>query len=104
MAAAGGLRCDAQLRAKRVDRDSATAFVRSLAGPQAEWPEQALISLDIGRATSAGQELRPFMAKLSYGPKTVSLDQLKVGEASGMMLEGVGSFDRVNATGPLARH
>ena len=42
------------------------------------------------------------MAKLGYGPKTISLDQLKIGEASGVTMEGAGSFDRVNATGKLA--
>ena len=60
------------------------------------------MSLDIGRAISAGQELRPFTAKLGYGPKTISLDQLKIGEAGGVTLEGAGDFDRVNATGKLA--
>ncbi len=42
------------------------------------------------------------MAKLAYGPKMVSLDQLKVGEAGGVVLEGAGDFDRANATGRLA--
>jgi large subunit ribosomal protein L24 len=96
-----GSRIEAALKADRLDLDAATAFIRSLAGPQAEWPDEAQLSLDIGRAVSAGQELRPFVAKLSYGPKTISLDQLKVGEASGVRVEGAGSFDRVNATGKL---
>jgi len=60
------------------------------------------LSLDIGRATSAGQELRPLMAKFSYGPKTISLDQLKIGRPDSVTMEGAGSFDRVNATGRLA--
>ena len=98
----GGAAFDAELKAERLDLDAATAFARALAGPQAEWPEQARISLDIGHAISAGQELHPFMAKLGYGPKTVSLEQLKVGEPSGVMVEGAGTFDRVNATGKLA--
>jgi large subunit ribosomal protein L24 len=98
----GGSRLDAELKAERLDLDAATAFARSLAGPQAEWPDEAQMSLDIGRATSAGQELRPFKAKLGYGPKTIALDQLKIGEASSVMMEGAGSFDRVNATGRLA--
>lgn len=97
-----GSRLDAELKGERLDLDAAAAFVRSLAGPQSEWPEEAKLSLDIGRATSAGQELRPFMAKLAYAPKTISLDQLKVGEAGGVMLEGAGAFDRANATGRLA--
>jgi uncharacterized protein involved in outer membrane biogenesis len=96
-----GSRIEAVLKADRLDLDAATAFIRSLAGPQAEWPDEAQLSLDIGRAVSAGQELRPFVTKLSYGPKTISLDQLKIGEASGVSVEGVGSFDRVNATGKL---
>jgi large subunit ribosomal protein L24 len=96
-----GSRIEAALKADRLDLDAATAFIRSLAGPQAEWPDEAQLSLDIGRAVSAGQELRPFVTKLSYGPKTISLDQLKIGEASGVVMEGAGSFDRVDATGRL---
>jgi large subunit ribosomal protein L24 len=100
--ASGGSRFDAELKAERLDLDAAAAFARSLAGPQAEWPMEAQASLDIDRATSAGQELRPFMAKLGYGPKTISLDQLKIGQPNGVTMEGAGSFDRVNATGRLA--
>ena len=67
-----------------------------------EWPDEGQLSLDIGRAISAGQELRPLLARLGYGPKTFSLDQLKIGQPDNVMLEGAGSFDRVNATGKLA--
>jgi hypothetical protein len=101
-AASGGSRFDAELKAERLDLDAATAFARSLAGPQAEWPDQAQLTLEIGRATLAGRKLRPFSAKLGYSPKTISLDQLKIGEASGVMMEGAGSFDRIDATGRLA--
>jgi uncharacterized protein involved in outer membrane biogenesis len=101
-AAGGGSRFDAELKGERLDLDAATAFVRSLVGPQGEWPDEARLALDIGRATSAGQQLHPFLAKLGYDSKTVSLDQLKVGNAGGVMLEGAGNFDRANATGKLA--
>ncbi|MGZ5874585.1 MAG: AsmA family protein [Bradyrhizobium sp.] len=101
-ASGGGASFDAELKAERLDLDSAAAFARAVLGPQSEWPERAQISLDISHAISAGQELHPFMAKLGYGPKTISLDQLKIGEASGVMVEGKGAFDRVNATGRLA--
>jgi uncharacterized protein involved in outer membrane biogenesis len=100
--AGGGSRFEAELKAERLDLDAAAAFARSLAGPQAEWPDEAQLSLDIGRAMSAGQELRPFTAKLGYGPKTISLEQLKFGDASGVMMEGAGDFDRASATGKLA--
>ncbi len=93
---------DAELKAERLDLDSAAAFARALLGPQAEWPEQAQLSLDVSHAISAGQELHPLTAKLGYGPKTIALDPLKIGEASGVMVEGNGAFDRANATGKLA--
>jgi large subunit ribosomal protein L24 len=89
------------LKAERLDLDAGLALARSLAGPQAEWPDEAQLTLDIGRATSAGQELRPLIAKLGYSAKMFSLDQLKIGEAGSVMVEGAGSFDRVDTTGKL---
>jgi AsmA-like protein len=97
----GGL-LEAELKADRLDLDSASAFTRALLGPQGEWPEQAQLSLDVAHAVLASQELHPFMAKLGYGPKMVALEQLKIGESGGVMIEGFGAFDRVNTTGTLA--
>jgi len=92
---------DAQLKAERLDIDAATAFIRSLAGPQGDWPDEGALAVDIGNAISAGQELRPLQAKLGYGPTSFALDQLKIGRPDSVMLEGAGHFDRVNATGKL---
>lgn len=100
--ASKGSRIDADLKADRLDLDAAASFVRALAGPQGEWPEEAKLSLDIGRAISAGQELRPFAAKLGYSPASLSLEQLRFGQASGVTTEASGSFDRTRATGKLA--
>ncbi len=100
--AGGGSRFDAELKGERLDLDAAAALTRSLAGPPGDWPEEAQLSLDIGRAVSAGQELRPFVAKLGYGPKFFSLDQLKIGQPDGVALEGSGKFDRASLTGRLA--
>ena len=97
-----GSKISAELKAERLDLDAAAAFARSLAGPQAEWPDEGQLSLDIGRAISSGQELRPLLARLGYGPKAFALDQLKIGQPDKVTLEGTGSFDRVNATGKLA--
>nr|WP_306235168.1 AsmA-like C-terminal region-containing protein [Bradyrhizobium sp. Bra64] len=99
--ASKGSRIDAELKADRLDLDAAASFARALAGPQGEWPEEAKLSLDIGRAISAGQELRPFAAKLGYGPAALSLEQLRFGQASGVTTEASGSFDRARATGKL---
>ena len=61
--ASSGSKIAAELKAERLDLDAAAAFARSLAGPQAEWPDEGQLSLDIGRAISAGQELRPLVAQ-----------------------------------------
>ena len=60
------------------------------------------LSLDIGRATSAGQELSPLLARLAYSPAKISLEQLKIGQLESVTLDGAGNFDRVNATGWFA--
>lgn len=99
--AGGGSRLEAELKAERLDLDAAGAFARSLLGQQTEWPEEALLSLDIGRAISAGQELRPLVATIGYGPKTISLDRLKIGQPDNVMLEGGGHFDRADLSGKL---
>jgi large subunit ribosomal protein L24 len=97
-----GSRIEAELKAERLDLDAATAFTRSLAGPQGEWPDEGKLSLDIGRATSAGQELSPLLARLAYSPAKISLEHLKIGQLESVTLDGAGNFDRVNATGWFA--
>lgn len=97
-----GSRIDAELKAERLDLDAATAFVRSVAGPQGEWPDAGQLALDIGRAVSAGQELRPFAVNLGYDPKTITLDRLKIGQPDSVSLEGGGHFDRAELFGRLA--
>lgn len=99
---AGQSRIDADLKADRLDLDVAAALVRSLGGPQAEWPDAGKLSLDIGSAISAGQTMRPFVARLGYSATSIALERLRIGEASGLMLDGSGAFDRQQATGQLA--
>lgn len=98
----GGSQVDAELKGDRLDIDAAVALVRSLAGPQGEWPAAGRLSLDIDRAISAGQELHPLVARLGYDPRTFSLDRFTVGNATGLMLEGSGALDRSDTTGRLA--
>jgi len=93
---------EAALKAERLDLDTVNAFARAVIGPQSEWPERAKLSLNVNHAISAGQDLHPFAAKFGYDPKSWTLDSLKIGEASGVILEGNGAFDRSNATGKLA--
>ena len=51
----GGARVEADLKSERLDLDAAIALLRSLGGPQGEWPEEAQLSLDVGRAVAAGR-------------------------------------------------
>jgi uncharacterized protein involved in outer membrane biogenesis len=99
-----GSKISAELKAERLDLDAAVAFARSLAGPQADWPDEGQLTLDIGRAIVAGQELRPLVARLGYSPKAFSLDQLNIGQPENIVLEGLGRFDRVASIGKLELH
>ena len=94
----GGSRLEAALKADNLDLDAAGGFIRSL---QAEWPDEASVALDVGRAISAGQELKPLTARLTYTPKDIILDRARIGSPDNIMLEGGGNFDRVHATGKL---
>ncbi|HEX7920918.1 MAG TPA: AsmA family protein, partial [Bradyrhizobium sp.] len=100
--ATSGSKVEAQLKAERLDLDATAAFIRSLAGPQAEWPDEAQLSLDVGRAISSGQELRPLLAKIAYSPKNIVLERVRIGQPDNVTLDGSGNFDRANATGKLA--
>jgi large subunit ribosomal protein L24 len=101
-AAAGGSRLNATLAADRLDIDAASALLRSLGGGQAGWPDAGEVSLDIGRAVSAGHEMRPFQMAANYSAKSIVLDRLKVGDPASLMIEGSGAFDRTESTGQLA--
>jgi hypothetical protein len=97
-----GTRIEAALKGERFDLDAAAALARSMAGPNGAWPDEAALSLDVGRATWSGQEFRPLSAKLTYDPKNIVLDQLKFAQGGGVTTEGSGRFDRTDATGRLA--
>lgn len=97
-----GSRVEADLKAERLDLDAATAFLKSLAGPQGDWPDEGKLSLDVGRAISSGQELAPLQARLAYSPTKFSLEHLKIGRIESVTLDGAGTFDRVHATGWFA--
>ncbi|MGJ4930273.1 AsmA family protein [Bradyrhizobium sp. HKCCYLS2038] len=97
----GGTRFEAVLKGDRLDLDAAMAMTRSLVGVTGEWPAEASVALDVGRAKLSGQELTPLTTRFSYDPKTIAVDQLKFGQSGGVTSEGSGRFDRTDATGRL---
>jgi uncharacterized protein involved in outer membrane biogenesis len=93
---------DAAIKAERIDLDGMMSFARGFAGPQADWPDEALLALDIGHGVVGGQEVSPIVAEIGYGPNALTLANLKVGGAGGVALEGSGAFDRAATSGRLS--
>jgi large subunit ribosomal protein L24 len=91
---------DAGVKAERVDLDDLAGFIRSFAGPQSEWPDEAQLALDIGHGILSGQDMSPVIGRLGYGPASITLAGLKIGGAGGVLIEGNGVFDRA-ASGQL---
>lgn len=99
----GKSRFEAALTAASFDVDAMSSLAAVLAGPQSTLPDEAQIALDAGRAVVAGQEVKPVGLTLSYGPKTIALDRIQIGETgSDLAMTGTGSFDRIDGKGQLA--
>ncbi len=92
---------DADLTADRLDLDAAAAFVSAIGIPQTEWPDHGALALNVASAVLSGQKLRPLTGRLGYDATTVTLDGLRVGQPSGIALDGSGVFHRDTATGNL---
>lgn len=100
--AGGPARFEATLTAARFDLDAATTLVGTLAGPRADWPAEAQISLEAGSAVIAGQEMRPASVRFAYSPAALTLEHLQLGDAAkGAALSGGGAFDRGEGSGRL---
>lgn len=98
----GRTRFEAALKAASFDVDVASSLVTMLAGPQSAWPDEAQVSLDAENAVMAGQIVRPAAVSFSYGPKTIAIDRIQIGDAgSDVAISGTGSFDRAESDGKL---
>lgn len=101
--AGGNSRFEAALKAASFDFDATSSLAAALAGPQAGWPDEAQVLLETDRFLFAGQDVRPAAIGFSYGPKTVSLDRLQLGNGTtGIVISGAGSADRDAGSGKLA--
>ncbi len=98
----GASRIEAALQADRLDIDAAVGMLRTLTSNRDGWPSEGQIALDIGQAVAAGQEMKPFGVSLAYDAQGINLERLRVGEASGVTLDGSGNFDRKAGTGTLS--
>lgn len=99
----GKTRFEAALKAASLDFEAASSLVAMLGGPQSARPDEAQVSFDAASAIIAGQEVRPAAVNFSYGPKTIALDRIRIGNASdGFAISGEGLFDRIEGGGKLA--
>ncbi|MGX7741191.1 AsmA family protein [Rhodopseudomonas parapalustris] len=92
----------AELKGDSADLHAALQWARTLAGPDGGWPEQASVTLDLGKLGVGDQVWQPAAVRLTYDPHRIALDKLKLGTAGGLLLEGDGALDRDSATGQLA--
>ena len=98
----GKTRLDAALKADTFNLDGASGVVGALVGPKFNWPDETRLSLDIGKAVLAGQEIRPLAAEFAIGPNAISLDRLNIGDPKILSISGTGSFDRGAGNGRLS--
>lgn len=94
-------RLEASLVGGQVDLDRLATFGRGLAGPSSDWPEEAVVGLDLRRAVINGQELSPVSGNFGYTPKSLTLTGLRIGGIGEVGVEGEGRFDRDASTGHL---
>nr|WP_205502226.1 AsmA family protein [Rhodopseudomonas sp. BR0G17] len=97
-----GAQIDAELKGDSADLDAALQWARTLAGPEGGWPEQASLTLDLGKLSVGDQVWQPTALRLSYDPHRIAVDRLKLGTSAGLLLEGDGALDRDNAAGRLS--
>ncbi len=101
-ASGGKTRLEADLKTASFDVDAISSLASGLAGPQSGWPDEAQMSLEAERAVVAGQEMRPVIIRLSYGPAKITLDRVEIGDArSDLAISATGKFDRAAGGGTL---
>jgi len=92
---------DAALSADSLDWSAVSGLLPKTADLTSSLPQEMRIALDIGSVTALSQTLKPVKLQMAYGPKTISIDRLRIGNADGVMVEGNGAFDRASAAGQL---
>jgi large subunit ribosomal protein L24 len=92
---------DATLAADALDWTTLSPLLPKPGNLPAELPQEMRITLDIGSVTAFDHILKPVKVQLASGPKTITIDRLRIGSADGVMVEGNGAFDRPSAAGQL---
>jgi len=94
-------RLDATLIADALDWTTLSPLLPKPGDLPAQLPQEMRIALDVGSVTAFDQTLKPVKLQMAYGPKAITIDRLRVGNADGVMVEGNAAFDRGSAAGQL---
>jgi large subunit ribosomal protein L24 len=89
----GGGRVEAALSAPELDIDAVAAFGKALlAGSTADRPREAVLALDIGRASYAGIEAGKTNARLQYDANGLKIEQLAIENFGGANVSARGQI------------
>jgi large subunit ribosomal protein L24 len=97
----GHAKLDATLHARELDLDGLAELTKSVDLAIDKWPEQAQLTVDVGKAKLFGQDVQPVAMQVSYNPQAISLKQLRIGENGKIAVEGAGGFDLTTSSGEL---
>jgi uncharacterized protein involved in outer membrane biogenesis len=90
-------RLDAELRAGELDLDALSAFARSAGGNGFALPQEAVLALDIDKATFAGVDARAVNAQVKFDTGKLEIDRLSVGDLGGAKLAVSGRLDDLSS-------
>jgi large subunit ribosomal protein L24 len=84
-------RLEAELRAGELDLDAVMAFSdAALSGLALEWPREAALAFEIGRARIAGLEARNASAQLKFDADGLAIERLSIADFSDAKVEARG--------------
>jgi hypothetical protein len=91
-------RLDAQLRAGDLNLDALSTFAKAAIGGDAfALPQEAVVALDIGKATLAGVDVQAVKAHAKLDAGTLQIDQLSVGNLAGAKLDVSGRIEELSS-------
>jgi AsmA family/AsmA-like C-terminal region len=91
-------RLDAQLRAGDLNLDALSTFAKAAVGDDGfALPQEAVVALDIGKATLAGVDAQAVKAHAKLDAGTLQIDQLSIGNLAGAKLDVGGRIDELSS-------
>jgi uncharacterized protein involved in outer membrane biogenesis len=89
---------DAQLRAGDLNLDALSTFAKAAVGDDGfALPQEAVVALDIGKATLAGVDAQAVKARAKLDAGTLQIDQLSIGNLAGAKIDVSGKIDDLSS-------